>query len=139
MNFMTESDNGTYQCKAENFMGISTYRFELSVKREPVTPESPANKPGLSGGEIAGIVIGVLAGLVLIGVAVFFIVKANKKKSKDKNKTINLRNPAEKTQDDKADELKYAELNFQGKNSPVASTQHIPETEYSTVKTAKHR
>ena len=45
---------------------------------DPNTPTTP-DEGGLSGGEIAGIVIGSLAGAALIGVGVYFLVKKLKK------------------------------------------------------------
>lgn len=57
-------DAGKYECIANNTIGTKKFLFTVNV-----------DKNGLSGGAIAGIVIGVLAGVALIGIAVFFIVK----------------------------------------------------------------
>ncbi|KAM5132668.1 cell adhesion molecule CEACAM1 [Mantella aurantiaca] len=64
---VTGSESGTYECTARNVIGSTTFKFNLDVKSQ--------GSSGLSGGAIAGIVIGVLAGVALIGVGVFFLVK----------------------------------------------------------------
>ncbi|KAM4016359.1 cell adhesion molecule CEACAM5-like [Anomaloglossus baeobatrachus] len=66
---LTEADSGEYKCVAKNFIGSSTFLFNVKVSR------NGGSSNGLSGGAIAGIVIGVLAGVALIGVIVFFIFK----------------------------------------------------------------
>ncbi|XP_072282364.1 cell adhesion molecule CEACAM1-like isoform X2 [Pyxicephalus adspersus] len=63
----TGSESGTYECRARNIIGTTTFKFNVEVKSK--------GSGGLSGGAIAGIVIGVLAGVALIGVGVFFLVK----------------------------------------------------------------
>ncbi|XP_041425497.1 carcinoembryonic antigen-related cell adhesion molecule 1 isoform X1 [Xenopus laevis] len=70
---VTDSDNGIYECIAENFIGKSTFLFELSVT---------AGSNQLSPGAIAGIVIGVLFIVALIPLTIFFILrKKNNKKT----------------------------------------------------------
>ncbi|XP_073426874.1 cell adhesion molecule CEACAM1-like [Dendrobates tinctorius] len=64
---VTSNEKGTYECIATNPIGSTSFMFKLDVEQ--------VVDSGLSGGEIAGIVIGVLAGVALIGVAVFFILK----------------------------------------------------------------
>ncbi|KAM4015306.1 cell adhesion molecule CEACAM1-like [Anomaloglossus baeobatrachus] len=66
---LTEAESGEYKCVAENFMGSSTFLFNVKVS------QTGGSSSGLDGGAIAGIVIGVLAGVALIGVIAFFIVK----------------------------------------------------------------
>ncbi|XP_075047029.1 cell adhesion molecule CEACAM1-like isoform X2 [Mixophyes fleayi] len=66
---VTEDENGEYECRAENLIGSTTFTFTLNVAAKPVSSS------GLSGGAIAGIVIGALAGVTIIGISVFFIVK----------------------------------------------------------------
>ncbi|XP_077115975.1 cell adhesion molecule CEACAM1-like [Ranitomeya variabilis] len=64
---VTSKEKGTYECVATTPIGSTSFMFKLDVEQ--------AADSGLSGGAIAGIVIGVLAGVALIGVAVFFILK----------------------------------------------------------------
>ncbi|XP_078507432.1 cell adhesion molecule CEACAM1-like isoform X2 [Lissotriton helveticus] len=72
-----ESNNGEYFCLAENLMGTANFTFIVNITR---VPETPTVTNQLSAGAIAGIVIGVVVLLVLIGITVFFIMR----KSKDK-------------------------------------------------------
>ncbi|XP_077312724.1 cell adhesion molecule CEACAM1-like [Lithobates pipiens] len=67
---VAQSEKGTYECRARNIIGSTTFKLNLEVKSQ----ESPGSS-GLSGGAIAGIVIGVLAGVALVGVGGFFLVK----------------------------------------------------------------
>ncbi|KAM4016358.1 cell adhesion molecule CEACAM5-like [Anomaloglossus baeobatrachus] len=70
---LTEAESGEYKCVAENFMGSSTFLFKVKVSQSV-----GGSSGGLDGGAIASIVIGVLAGVALIGVIAFFIVKKRK-------------------------------------------------------------
>ncbi|XP_040182552.1 carcinoembryonic antigen-related cell adhesion molecule 1-like [Rana temporaria] len=72
---VTVNDAGKYECIAKNIIGTQSFLFIVSVTEN-----------GLTGGAIAGIVIGVLAGVTLIGIAVFFIVK--KKTHIGRNKRV---------------------------------------------------
>ncbi|XP_069802602.1 carcinoembryonic antigen-related cell adhesion molecule 1-like [Dendropsophus ebraccatus] len=67
---VTVAETGTYECNARSLIGSTSFLLNLDVSK---VTDSAQNR--LSGGEIAGIVIGVLAGVILIGVIVFFIVK----------------------------------------------------------------
>merc|ERR1712045_765091 len=65
--------NREHSMTVGNIIGNSTYRFRIPQIEDG----------GLSGGEIAGIVIGSLAGVALIaGLAVFGVKYKNKRKSK---------------------------------------------------------
>ncbi|XP_041081642.1 carcinoembryonic antigen-related cell adhesion molecule 1-like, partial [Polyodon spathula] len=71
-NPVLQSDKGTYQCKAENPVSEVTsagYRLEVNYKEEPTGSGS------LSSGEIAGIVMGTLAGVTAIALGVYLSVK----------------------------------------------------------------
>ncbi|KAJ1133196.1 hypothetical protein NDU88_011493 [Pleurodeles waltl] len=74
---VTESDNGEYRCEAENLVGTANFSFIVNITKVPVSPEITNQ---LSAGAIAGIVVGVVALLVLIGIAIFFIVRKTKDK-----------------------------------------------------------
>ncbi|XP_056399605.1 carcinoembryonic antigen-related cell adhesion molecule 1-like isoform X2 [Hyla sarda] len=64
-----KSESGIYKCIARNIIGRTTFLFYVEV--------SEKYSPGLDGGQTAGIVIGVLAGVVIILTIVFFILKKN--------------------------------------------------------------
>ncbi|XP_069802813.1 uncharacterized protein [Dendropsophus ebraccatus] len=69
LNINNVSESGKYECIAENFIGSTTFLFHVALSKKV----GPSN--GLDGGQIAGIVIGVLAGVAIIGVIVFFMLK----------------------------------------------------------------
>ncbi|XP_069803982.1 carcinoembryonic antigen-related cell adhesion molecule 1-like isoform X2 [Dendropsophus ebraccatus] len=68
---VSASDSGEYKCIASNFIGNATFFFNVKVSDEVAGPDNN----GLNGGQIAGIVIGVLAGVAIIGIIVFFVLK----------------------------------------------------------------
>ncbi|XP_053307490.1 V-set and immunoglobulin domain-containing protein 10-like [Spea bombifrons] len=70
---VTMNEIGTYECRAENLFGSSSFFFILNVTSDRVSSSS-----GLGPGEIAGIVIGTLAGLAIVGAIAFFILKKRK-------------------------------------------------------------
>ncbi|KAM9299482.1 cell adhesion molecule CEACAM1-like [Gastrophryne carolinensis] len=152
--------NGKYECEAQNFIGKESFIFNVNVTKAVVPPPPPK---GLDGGEIAGIVIGVLAGIALIGILVFFLVKRNKRKGESKgtvnepevsagipvyaqvNKQNNKQNGGaaetsltNKPQDN-IEDIKYATLNFLNQPSAKAPSPTTEETEYSQVKITNKR
>uniref|UniRef100_A0A8C5QCS0 Ig-like domain-containing protein n=1 Tax=Leptobrachium leishanense TaxID=445787 RepID=A0A8C5QCS0_9ANUR len=152
LNSVTANENGTYECRATNLFGTTSFFFILDVTEEPVSK-------GLGAGEIAGIVLGVLAGLAIIGIIIFFILKSKKKKAKAQNFGINsAENPigipeyavinkknggmaetslTNNPQDDK-DDVKYAVIKFQNQEQTKPPNSE-PEVEYSTVKNASRK
>ncbi|XP_040275576.1 carcinoembryonic antigen-related cell adhesion molecule 1-like [Bufo bufo] len=153
---VTQANSGRYECTSRNVIGSETLIFNVNVTAKAVPP-----KNGLDGGEIAGIVIGVLAGLTIIGIIVFFIVKKKKRHDDDRRlkdstdqidtiqyaevalnkenggvaETTMSTNPA----DDK-DELKYAAISFKNKSSTKSVAPTTPqETVYSDVKNVSNR
>ncbi|XP_031761494.1 V-set and immunoglobulin domain-containing protein 1 [Xenopus tropicalis] len=64
---VTASESGIYKCVAENFLGNSTFSFELSVN-------TGSSSSQLSPGAIAGIVIAALFVVALIPLTVIFIL-----------------------------------------------------------------
>ncbi|KAM4651908.1 cell adhesion molecule CEACAM1-like isoform 2-T2 [Discoglossus pictus] len=124
---VTEETAGRYMCTARNLFGSNNFIFNVTVK-----------KGGLGPGEIAGIVIGVIAGLAIIGIIVFFIIKANKKKSLPGNSRMNGAVDEGMSQDkptEEKDEVKYAVVKFPNSGPANAPSPAANETEYSTVKT----
>ncbi|KAM8927765.1 uncharacterized protein RCH25_008047 [Pelodytes ibericus] len=73
---VTEKQNGTYECVAENQYGSENFLFMINVTAKAVSPTSPS---ALGPGEIAGIVIGVLAAVGIIGIIIYFSLKAKRK------------------------------------------------------------
>ncbi|KAM4652192.1 cell adhesion molecule CEACAM1-like, partial [Discoglossus pictus] len=144
---VSDETSGRYMCTARNLLGSNNFIFNVTVDKVPEP------KGGLGPGEIAGIVIGVIAGLAIIGIIIFFIIKANKKKSQSGNSRMNgavdegpihyatvTRNPGENgmTQEkptEEKDELKYAVVQFPNRGPANAPSPAANETEYSTVKT----
>ncbi|KAM4652194.1 cell adhesion molecule CEACAM1-like [Discoglossus pictus] len=91
---VSEETAGRYMCTARNLLGSNNFVFTVTVDKVP------EQKGELGPGEIAGIVIGVIAGLTIIGIVVFFITKANRNSttaSTCNNKMINPQNIYENT------------------------------------------
>ncbi|KAM8927766.1 cell adhesion molecule CEACAM1-like [Pelodytes ibericus] len=151
---VTEKQNGTYECVAENQYGSENFLFMINVTAKAVSPTSPS---ALGPGEIAGIVIGVLAAVGIIGIIIFFSLKAKKKKPKAESPRINgdqigatnyavinlatvnggvAETPiSDKSKEDK-DDVKYAVIHFKNQDPAKPAPAATPETEYSTIKTA---
>ncbi|XP_038622865.1 carcinoembryonic antigen-related cell adhesion molecule 6-like isoform X2 [Tachyglossus aculeatus] len=74
---MAQKNEGTYTCKAQNNVTNTTNSASVLVKL--LDPNSPGNggDSQLSSGAIAGIVIGVLAGVALIGGLAYFLFCRN--------------------------------------------------------------
>ncbi|XP_068099147.1 V-set and immunoglobulin domain-containing protein 10-like isoform X2 [Hyperolius riggenbachi] len=69
---VVSSDNGSYECRSRNIIGSSSFMFNLQV-----TPSAASGD--LNGGEIFGIVIGVLSGVIIITtIATLFILRRRK-------------------------------------------------------------
>ncbi|KAE8593617.1 hypothetical protein XENTR_v10019225 [Xenopus tropicalis] len=75
---VTATERGNYKCVVENFLGNSTFLFEISVD----TGSSSSSSSQLSSGAIAGIVIAALFVVALIPLTVIFILR-----KKNKNNT----------------------------------------------------
>ncbi|XP_066575510.1 carcinoembryonic antigen-related cell adhesion molecule 6 isoform X2 [Amia ocellicauda] len=65
---LSPSDTGDYECRATNPVSTGTGTYGLTFDRE-------TQSGSLSGGAIAGIVIGCLVGLALVGGAVYFLLR----------------------------------------------------------------
>ncbi|XP_073512019.1 cell adhesion molecule CEACAM1-like [Phyllobates terribilis] len=154
---LTEAESGNYKCVAENFIGNTTFLFNVKVSQRDA-----GSSGGLDGGAIAGIVIGVLAGVAIIGIIVFFIVKKKKRSGEDgrvkeldnqigtieyakiqKNNKPNgamaeteITNPPQ----EEKDEVKYVSLQLPNNSSTKApAPEKKEETIYSDVKTSTKR
>eukprot|EP00079_Xenopus_tropicalis_P032230 XP_017946001.1 PREDICTED: V-set and immunoglobulin domain-containing protein 10-like [Xenopus tropicalis] len=74
---VTATERGNYKCVVENFLGNSTFLFEISVD----TGSSSSSSSQLSSGAIAGIVIAALYVVALIPLTVIFILRKKNKNS----------------------------------------------------------
>ncbi|XP_007941319.1 carcinoembryonic antigen-related cell adhesion molecule 1-like, partial [Orycteropus afer afer] len=140
INPVRREDAGAYQCEVSN--PVSHNRsdlFRLTVNYDPSAPGSS----GLSGGAIAGIVIGVLAGVALIGGLVYFLYVRKTGGAGDQREHTEPKASASKHSQDactanKINETTYSSLNFNGQQ-PKISTSASPsptatETIYTEVK-----
>ncbi|XP_068097536.1 carcinoembryonic antigen-related cell adhesion molecule 1-like isoform X1 [Hyperolius riggenbachi] len=136
----TVNDSGKYECTAKNIIGAENFIFNVNVTAQGGgNDESPKPKT-LGGGAIAGIVIGVLAGIALIGILAFFLVRKNKR-SKERERINEPGDQLGAAENQNAqDDVKYAVINFAKNNSSAKASNPAPEeTEYSTVKTSAKR
>ncbi|CAM5176417.1 unnamed protein product, partial [Eretmochelys imbricata] len=67
----TLDHQGMYECQADNPITNRTARASVAVRVTGTAPVAP--RPGLSAGAVAGIVIGSLAGVALVGVGAYFL------------------------------------------------------------------
>ncbi|XP_077115980.1 cell adhesion molecule CEACAM2-like isoform X2 [Ranitomeya variabilis] len=137
---LTEAESGNYKCVAENFIGRTTFLFNVKVSK------SGGSSGGLDGGAIAGIVIGVLAGVAIIGIIVFFIVKKKKRSGEDRRlndlsaPTVMAETAITNLPQEEKDEVKYASLQLPNNPSvKAAAPENKAETIYSDVKTSTKR
>ncbi|XP_068098333.1 carcinoembryonic antigen-related cell adhesion molecule 1-like [Hyperolius riggenbachi] len=73
---VSANDDGPFTCTASNWMNNATSNgLNISLAYPSLYPVCS----GLGGREVAGIVIGVIAGIIIIEVAVYFALKAKKK------------------------------------------------------------
>nr|XP_033818391.1 carcinoembryonic antigen-related cell adhesion molecule 5-like isoform X2 [Geotrypetes seraphini] len=79
-----QGDQGEYVCEVTNLVGKTIFSFIVNITETGIGP-SIENPGGLSSGAVAGIVIGVLVGLALIGLAVYLILREKKKTSNGAN------------------------------------------------------
>ncbi|XP_028922694.1 carcinoembryonic antigen-related cell adhesion molecule 6-like isoform X3 [Ornithorhynchus anatinus] len=115
---MSQEKEGTYTCKAQN--NVTNISNSTSVLVKLLDPNSPDNGGGsqLSPGAIAGIVIGVLAGVALIGGLVYFLF---------------FRNTGGKS--DQFDHTEpWSSANNNNHGYPDATANKVEEVPYATVK-----
>ncbi|XP_058866985.1 carcinoembryonic antigen-related cell adhesion molecule 5-like isoform X1 [Acipenser ruthenus] len=128
---VSNADSGSYTCVAWNSV---TGRNTSAVKEFTVT--EAANSGSLTPGEIAGIVIGTLAGVALIGVTLYFCLKkyGNGTKTPKPSPPGNKSPAAAVNANDKADNIHYADPKFL-KNNKSGQRIQMEETttEYAQV------
>ncbi|XP_024092081.2 carcinoembryonic antigen-related cell adhesion molecule 1 isoform X3 [Pongo pygmaeus] len=140
---ITVNNSGSYTCHANNSV---TGRNRTTVKTIIVTDNYPSQENGLSAGAIAGIVIGVLALVALIAVALacFLHFRKTGRASDQRDLTEHKPSVSNHTQDhsndppNKMNEVTYSTLNFEAQQ-PTQSTSASPsptatEIIYSEVK-----
>ncbi|CAL4078955.1 unnamed protein product, partial [Meganyctiphanes norvegica] len=74
----SELIGGTYTVTVQAFWSDGNSMGDVKQSEATVVSQKKSKSDGFSGGEIAGIVIGCIAGVALIGIAIFFIVKRKK-------------------------------------------------------------
>ncbi|XP_054567103.1 carcinoembryonic antigen-related cell adhesion molecule 1-like [Eptesicus fuscus] len=133
-------DAGGYQCEVFNPISSSkSDPLELDVQYDPTLPS-----PGLSDGAIAGIVIGILAGVALIAALVYFLhIRKTGGASDQRDLTEHkpsASNHSESLSDnspDKIHEVTYSLLNFSGQESkkptPASPSPTATEPVYSEI------
>ncbi|KAK1330159.1 hypothetical protein QTO34_010345 [Cnephaeus nilssonii] len=134
-------DAGGYQCEVFNPISSSkSDPLELDVQYDPTLPS-----PGLPYGAIAGIVIGILAGVALIAALVCFLYIRKTTGASDQRDLTEHKpsasNHSEGLSDNspnKIHEVTYSLLNFSGQESkkPTSASPHPTATEpvYSEIK-----
>ncbi|XP_054567294.1 carcinoembryonic antigen-related cell adhesion molecule 1-like [Eptesicus fuscus] len=136
-----KEDAGDYQC--EVFNPVSSGKsdpFRLDVLDNPTV-----QSPGLSDGAIAGIVIGVLAGVALIAALVYFLhIRKTGGASDQRDHTEHKPSASNHSQGhsdnspNKMDEITYSSLNFNAQESKkptyASPSPTATETVYSEVK-----
>nr|KAF6407232.1 hypothetical protein HJG59_009901 [Molossus molossus] len=136
---VTRNDMGPYVCKTRN--PVSAGRsdpFTLNVLYV-----SASQHPGLSDGAIAGIVIGVLAGIALIAALVYFLyIRKTGGASDQRDLTEHKPSASNHSQGhsdnspNKINEVTYSSLNFnvQESQKPTSASPSPTETVYSQVR-----
>ncbi|XP_030652969.1 carcinoembryonic antigen-related cell adhesion molecule 1 isoform X5 [Nomascus leucogenys] len=140
---ITVNNSGSYTCHANNLV---TGRNRTTVKTIIVSDNDPSPENGLSPGAIAGIVIGVLALVVLIAVALacFLHFKKTGRASDQRDLTEHKPSVSNHTQvhsndpPNKMNEVTYSTLNFEAQQptQPTSASPSPTATEiiYSEVK-----
>ncbi|KAM5209914.1 cell adhesion molecule CEACAM6-like isoform 2-T2 [Hipposideros larvatus] len=145
---ITANDSGTYTCLVHNFV---TGRNNTAVRnitvsdKDSIQPTPVQPGPGLSDGAIAGIVIGVLAGIALIAALVYFLYIRKTGGASDQHDLTEHKPSASNhsqghsdNSPNKVDEVAYSSLNFnaQGSKKPTSPSPSSTTTEtlYAEVK-----
>ncbi|XP_036131453.1 carcinoembryonic antigen-related cell adhesion molecule 6-like isoform X5 [Molossus molossus] len=137
---ITANDSGSYTCLAHNpHTGLN----RTAVKNITVSDVSASQHPGLSDGAIAGIVIGVLAGIALIAALVYFLyIRKTGGASDQRDLTEHKPSASNHSQGhsdnspNKINEVTYSSLNFnvQESQKPTSASPSPTETVYSQVR-----
>ncbi|XP_028386170.1 carcinoembryonic antigen-related cell adhesion molecule 1 isoform X4 [Phyllostomus discolor] len=139
---ITANDSGSYACIAHN--SVTGYN-RTTVKNITVSDVSTSPNPGLSGGAIAGIVIGVLAVVALTAALVYFLYIRKTGGASDqhdvtehKPSTSNHSQGHSENSPNKIHEITYSSLNFNAQEAkkPTSASPSPVATEmiYSEVK-----
>ncbi|CAK6437100.1 unnamed protein product [Pipistrellus nathusii] len=139
---ITSKNSGSYTCLAHN---SNTGLNRTMIKNITVYDDTTLSSPGLSDGAIAGIVIGVLAGVALIAALLYFLyIRKTGGASDQRDLTEHKPSASNHSQghsdnsSNKMDEITYSSLNFNGQESkkPTYASPSPTATEsvYSEVK-----
>ncbi|XP_043848827.1 carcinoembryonic antigen-related cell adhesion molecule 6-like isoform X3 [Dromiciops gliroides] len=134
-------DSGNYTCLAKNNVTNLSISRDITVKVVAEKSTGGGNGSSLSGGAIAGIVIGVLAGVALIGALIYFLffrktggasehhLTEHKSSAPNHSRTFSDSSPKG------TDEVPYTTVNFNAQKPPAKAQSPPPtETVYSEIK-----
>ncbi|XP_044524458.1 carcinoembryonic antigen-related cell adhesion molecule 1 [Gracilinanus agilis] len=130
---------GTYTCTAMN--NVTNATISTSVTVTVIHKEAPSGGSSLSGGAIAGIVIGVLAGVALIGALIYCLFFRKSAGASDhhptehKSSAPNHSHSSSDSPPNGTEEVSYASVNFSAQKPTVTAQASTPmDTVYSEIK-----
>ncbi|XP_043854846.1 carcinoembryonic antigen-related cell adhesion molecule 6-like [Dromiciops gliroides] len=134
-------DSGKYTCLANNNVTNLSISKNVTIKVVAGKSTGRGNDSSLSGGVIAGIVIGALLGVTLMGALIYFLfIKRNEGASEHhltekKSSAPNHSQTCSDSSPNGTEEVSYACVNFSAQKPPaMAQSQLLTDTVYSEIK-----